>query len=375
MQAATVVRTLRLVTGLVLMTFVLAHLANLALGLRSLETMEAWRATLVGPWQSTTGRLILGSCALVHTLLGLYAMASRRSLSMSRTDWVQLTLGLVTPPLLFNHVLMTAVASELVSGYEPSYGLLLSVYWSIAPIYAIQQLFVAVFIWTHAALGLYCWLVLKPVWGRIGPVVLPLLFAVPIAALLGFAESGKEVVDKLAAETEWRAIILETAGQLGEARARLDALQAQMLTAYGVLALLALAVLFGRLLRNSLTSVRIDYDGGLFARGRSGLSILELSRMNEIPHADVCSGRGRCGTCRVHVDSGASALSAPGAAEQHVLARSNSPAGDRLACQALVMGSGVSVTRALPAFADATAARRPGEWAQEEAVAASGAAP
>ena len=43
--------------------------------------------------------------------------------------------------LLISHVLMTAVASELVSGYEPSYGLLLAMYWSIAPAYAFLQLF------------------------------------------------------------------------------------------------------------------------------------------------------------------------------------------------------------------------------------------
>src|SRR3954467_3819672 len=84
MQTATVLRNLRLVSGLVLMVFVLGHLANLSLGLHSLAAMDSWRATLLGPWQSTTGRLVLGGCALVHALLGLYAMAARRSLWMSR---------------------------------------------------------------------------------------------------------------------------------------------------------------------------------------------------------------------------------------------------------------------------------------------------
>ena len=45
--------------------------------------------------------------------------------------------------------------------------------------------------------------------------------------------------------------------------------------------------------------------GGATAQGRWGLSILEFSRLNDVPHANVCSGRGRCGTCRVHVDAGA----------------------------------------------------------------------
>jgi adenylate cyclase len=365
MHVKTVLRNARLVSGLILMAFVVSHLANLSLGLNSLATMEAWRATLLGPWQSTTGRVLLGGSALLHALLGLYAMAARRSLSMSRTDWVQLVLGVFTPPLLISHVLMTAVASEIASDYEPSYGLLLAMYWSIAPAYAFLQLFAVIFVWVHASLGVYSWLVLKPIWRRVGGFVLPVLFVVPLAALLGFAESGKEVLDKLALEGEWRTAILENAARIGEIRGQLDALKGKVLLVYGCLALLAIGVFAARILRDRMTRVRIEYDGGLVAQGRRGLSILELSRMNEIPHADVCSGRGRCGTCRVHVDSGAANLSPLNEIEAPTLARVHAAKGDRLACQARVLGAGVSVTRLLPAFADASAARQPEEWTSE----------
>jgi len=294
-------------------------------------------------------------------------MAARHSLAMSRTDAVQLALGVLTPPLLLNHVLMTAVAGEVVANYEASYGLLLAVYWSIAPVYAFQQLFVVVFVWVHAALGLYSWLVLKPVWKRIGPLVLPLLFAVPIAALLGFAESGKEVVARLAGDAEWRAAIMENTELIRGARAQLDVIQARVLLVYGGFALLAIGIFAGRILRDRMSRVRIDYDEGLTAQGRRGLSILELSRLNEIPHADVCSGRGRCGTCRVHVDAGAEHLSPRNDIEDRTLARVHASAGDRLACQARVFGSGVAVTRLLPPFADASAARQPDEWTAEPA--------
>ena len=365
MHTKTVLRNVRLASGLILMAFVVSHLVNLSLGLHSLATMESWRATLIGPWQSPAGRILLGGSALLHALLGLYALAARRSLSMSRTDWVQLALGVLTPPLLISHVLMTAVASEVASGYEPSYGLVLAVYWSIAPAYAFLQLFAVMFVWVHAALGLHSWLVLKPVWRRIGGVVLPLLFVVPIAALLGFAESGKEVVDKLANEAEWRAEILDSAGRIDQVRAQLDTIRRWVLITYGCLALLAIGVFAGRILRDRMTRVRVEYDGGLVAQGRRGLSILELSRMNEIPHADVCSGRGRCGTCRVHVDSGADHLSPLNEFEAPTLARVHAAQGDRLACQARVLVASVSVTRLLPAFADASAARQPEEWTSD----------
>jgi adenylate cyclase len=368
MHTKTILRSVRLVSGLVLMAFVVSHLANLSIGLHSLAAMEDWRVTLMGPWQTIPGRSLLAGSALLHALLGLYAMAARRSLSMSRTDVVQLVLGVLTPPLLLTHVLLTGVAAELVKEYEVSYGFILAVYWSLAPVYAFQQLFVVIFVWVHAALGLYSWLVLKPVWRRIGGLVLPLLFAVPIVALLGFAESGKEVVDKLANDAEWRARILETSASIGPARAQLDALQARVLIVYGCLALLAIAVFAGRIARDRMSRVRVDYDEGLAARGRRGLSILELSRMNEIPHADVCSGRGRCGTCRVRIDRGAEQLSPRNDIEQKTLARVRASAGERLACQARVLGSGVSVTRLLPPFADASAARQPEQWVAEPAA-------
>jgi adenylate cyclase len=370
MPANVFLRTLRLVTGLVLMAFVTGHLANLSIGLHSLAAMEDWLGTLMAPWQTPLGRVLLAGSALVHAALGLYAMAVRRTLAMKKTDWVQLVLGVLTPPLLLNHVLMTAIAPRLAADYEPSYGQLLSVYWSIAPAYAFQQLCVVLVVWVHAALGLYSWLVLKPVWRRIGGFVLPVLFAVPIVALLGFAEAGKEVVEKLANDAAWRDLILQNQARLDEARTQLAALNATLVRVYGGFVLLAVAMFAGRILRDRPTRVNVAYDAGFSAAGRRGLSILELSRLNGVPHADVCSGRGRCGTCRVHVTAGEGSLSPRNAIEDRTLERVHAAAGDRLACQARVLGAGVTVVRALPAYADASAARQPGDWAEDTPAAA-----
>ena len=374
MHAKTVLRNLRLVSGLILMLFVVGHLANLSIGLHSLAAMDEWRATLMEPWQTRLGRALLAGSALLHAALGLYAMAARHSLAMSRTDVVQLALGVLTPPLLFNHVLMTAMASTLDVDYAPSYGQILAVYWSLAPVYAFQQLFVVIFVWVHAALGLYSWLVLKPVWRRIGGIVLPLLFALPIVALLGFAEAGKEVLETLARDAGMRAYVSGNAARIGEIRAQLNAMQANMLLVYGSLVLVALAVFAVRILRNRLVSVHVAYDEGHVAHGRRGLSILELSRMNHVPHADVCSGRGRCGTCRVRIEHGADQLSARNDVEHTTLARVHAAPDERLACQARVLGKGVAVIRVLPPYADASAARRPNDWIAEPVAAEAGAA-
>ncbi|MBM3345755.1 MAG: (2Fe-2S)-binding protein [Betaproteobacteria bacterium] len=269
---------------------------------------------------------------IAHVLLGLVSIASRHSLAMSRTDVVQLVLGLLTPPLLLSHVIAMSMTARLVSEFVPSYGQILAVYWKFAPALAFQQLFAVIFVWIHGAIGLYTWLVLKPVWKRIGAVVLPLLFAVPILALLGFAEAGKEVLGKLATDAAWREDIEGMIEIARPAKEELDALQALVLTGYGALFLLALAVYVVRRLRARLVPVRVAYDGGESAAGVRGLSILELSRTNGIAHADVCSGHGRCGTCRVRVEAGADHLSPRNDIEVGTLARVGAGEHDRLAC-------------------------------------------
>ena len=185
-----IVRRVRLGSGLILLLFVTGHLCNLALGLGSVDAMERWRGALLMPWQTRLGQGLLLTAVIIHAGLGLISLASRHSLAMSRTDWVQLLLGLATPPLLVNHVVGLAVASHLVARFSPDYGFVLAVYWKYAPLLALQQLLVVVIVWVHGAIGLYSTLVLRPVWPRLAPIVIPVLFAVPILALLGFAHAG-----------------------------------------------------------------------------------------------------------------------------------------------------------------------------------------
>ena len=355
-------RNLRLVTGLVLMLFVTGHMANLMLGMHSLDAMERWRPWLMGPWRSILGQGLLVFSALIHLALGIYAITTRRSLAMSKTDVVQLVLGLATPPLLLNHAIVMHMAGEVTPNFDATFGQMLAVYWSFSPGYAIQQVCVVMVVWIHAAVGLYSWLVLKPLWRRIGGLVLPVLFAVPILALVGFAEAGKEVLGKLANDPAWLAHIRENLRLVVAITDPLNSLQSKILLVYAALVLIALGILGTRMLRERNRVVSIAYDEGFTARGRRGLSILELSRTNDVPHAHVCSGRGRCGTCRVRVEAGAPSLSPAQDAELDTLARVQAGQAERLACQARVLGDGVAVRRVLPVYADASAARAPGEW-------------
>ena len=202
-----IARRVRLISGLVLLLFVAGHLSNLALGLASVDAMERWRGVLLRPWQTGFGQALLLTAAIIHAGLGLASLASRRSLAMSRTDWVQLALGLATPPLLVNHVVGGQVTSDLMARFSADYGFVLALYWRYAPILALQQLLVVVIVWVHGAIGLYSTLVLKRSWPRLAPIVVPILFAIPILALLGFAHAGEAVLARLETDIAWRALI------------------------------------------------------------------------------------------------------------------------------------------------------------------------
>ena len=368
MANKTLLRNLRLLSGLVLMCFVIGHLANLALGLHSLGAMGAARVWLLDPWRTSVGSLLLIGSAGIHTALGLYAISSRRSWSMSRTDLVQLLLGLLTPPMLITHVMATHIAAEFDRNFNFVYGQMLAVYWSFAPRYAFQQLFVVMIVWIHGALGLYSWMVLLPVWRRIGGVVLPVLFAIPILALLGFAESGRAVLERLETDPEWKRLIIEHLRPIAAMLAQMDEAKDRALVAYAALVALALGVMVWRTLHARSKPVRVEYDAGESAIGRRGLSVLEISNSAHIAHAHVCNGRGRCGTCRVQVEQGAQSLSPLNDLEESTLARVHAPPGARLACQARVLGPGVVVTRLLPPYADASAAREPAAWVPDSAT-------
>jgi adenylate cyclase len=357
-----IVRRIRLESGLFLLLFVAGHLCNLALSLVSVDTMERWRSVLLTPWQTGLGQSLLLAAAIIHGGLGLASLASRHSLAMSRTDWVQLLLGVATPPFLVNHVVGLQMTSDLVAQFDADYGYVLAVYWRYAPLLALQQLLVVVIVWAHGAIGLYSILVLKRAWARLAPIVVPILFATPILALLGFAHAGEAVLARLAGDDVWRAQVEQNLQIIKQMRHRLDVIESGVYAIYGIAVAVAAGLLVANIFRRRRSRVVVSYDGGLTAVGRVGMSVLEVSRANHIPHASVCGGRARCGTCRIIVPADAD-LDPPAEAELAILRRVKAPADARLACQAHLRGRAVGVRRVYPAFVDAEAAREPDSWA------------
>lgn len=327
----------RLATGLVLFFYVLTHNLNHTLGLVSLDALEAGRSVFLGFWRFPLIEPLLGLSLLIHLIIGLRALYRRRSLRMPPLEALQLVLGLAAPPLLFTHVLGTTGAYHAFDTND-SYAFVLYAIWVVSPYFAFQQSAALLLTWFHGCIGLYFWLHLKPWflnWSRVFSVLALLL---PVLALTGFITGAKEVAH-LASDPDWRADFLADANppDASESAALYD-WQARILIGY----FLAIAtVLVARLLRSALQrrrAIRVHYPDGKEVVIQPGTSLLEASRIGNIPHASICGGRSRCSTCRVRVIRGDEHLNAINEEEARVLTRVKAPPGVRLACQARPTG-------------------------------------
>ncbi len=85
---------LRLATGLTLFFYVLTHNLNHALGLISLEAMDAGRIPFLAFWRFLPVEILFFVSILTHFALGMRALYQRHSLRMPLWEGVQLILGL-----------------------------------------------------------------------------------------------------------------------------------------------------------------------------------------------------------------------------------------------------------------------------------------
>ncbi|MGE5168808.1 MAG: adenylate/guanylate cyclase domain-containing protein, partial [Rudaea sp.] len=328
--AVSAVRATRLASGLIVATYVTAHLANHALGIFSIDAQEALLDILQPVWQSALGTLVLYGALLVHAGLGLYALWRRKTLRMPAWELAQLALGLVIPLLLIPHVFGTRVSQALV-GTDATYHAVVAGIWD-SPFAMLRQPLLVVIVWTHWLIGLHYWMRLRPGYRRSLPVLYPLAVMLPVLALLGFWAAGFEL---RAAASESSASVPAAPAHDPTAIARRETGEALALAIYaGLLA----AVLAGRQLRRVATTrrrgtYRIHHASGRVVTAPIGHTLLEALREADIPHASVCGGRARCTTCRVRVTQGARWLPAPAALESSALARIGAGKDVRLACQ------------------------------------------
>ena len=131
-----------------------------------------------------------------------------------------------------------------------------------------------------------------------------------------------------------RSCSAETRAPDAATEARLVLLRDRLQHTFLALLGLALLVPMVRIVRRAAGArVEVTYRGGPTVRVAPGPTLLEISRMKDVPHASVCGGRARCSTCRVGIESGLESLPPPSAAEAMTLMGINAPPNVRLACQ------------------------------------------
>lgn len=326
------VRRIRLYSGLVLFLFVSTHLLNHALGLISLQAMEAGRWLFLAVWRNPLGSVLLLGAMATHLALAFWSIYLRRHLRMPLWQATQLGLGLFIPLVLVNHAVNTRGAATAYD-YQDSYTMLVLLYWQLKPELGLWQTVLLLFSWAHGCIGIHFWLRLRTWYARTSLLLYTLAMLVPVLALLGFAQAGR-YVSVLARDPQWLSQLVANA-QVPNA-IELAALTDTRDAVLQALATLLVLTLLARGLRHwheSGRSVRIHYPNARVVSVPRGFTVLKASRQAGIAHASVCGGRGRCSTCRVRVHAPASGLPAPSEAEARVLARVGAGANVRLACQ------------------------------------------
>src|SRR5688572_564500 len=196
------IQRIRLLAGLVLFTYVTTHLLNHSLGLISLDAAEAGRFWFLAVWRQPIVTLLLYASLLTHVTLALYAIYRRRHLRIPAWEIVRLSLGLLIPLQLVNHVFGTRVAHEAF-GYRDTYAAQVLLYWVLNPQAGAQQIALLLVAWCHGWLGMYHWLRVKPHRALTLPTLQVLGPLLPLVAVLGFVAMGHQV-DALAADPAWR---------------------------------------------------------------------------------------------------------------------------------------------------------------------------
>ncbi len=328
------VRQVRLVCGLVLFTYLISHFLNHALGNISLDALAegVYYHTLF--WQFPPVSIIFYGSALIHSGLGFWALYQRRQFSWAALEPLQLVLGLSIPVLVAFHAI-AARLGETLFHLEKLYPQELYAFWVSYPFKGVQITLVLLIAWIHGCIGLFFWLRIKAFFKRAAPFLLAAAVLIPTLALLGFYQGGRAVA-ALSQDASWQANNLSERnfGTPAEQDTLNDVI-AYFITGYlGLIGIVVMARAARALNERRGGMINLSYGNGRTVRVPKGLSVLEASLRNNVPHASVCGGRARCSTCRIRVIGDHAALPEPSQREAFVLARvgSNDPS-IRLACQ------------------------------------------
>jgi adenylate cyclase len=283
-------RRIRLTTGSILFAYLTTHLLNHALGLISLEAMEAGRIWFLALWRNPVGTTAFYGSLLVHFGLALWAIYQRHHLRMPLWEALQLLLGLCIPPLLAVHFVGTRLGHEWY-GVEDLYAKTVLALWYNTPVLGVRQSLLIAIAWTHGCIGLFFSLRLRPWFSRYRIWLFTGALLLPVLALLGFVQAGRQVEFSIARNPAWIEQLKQAtnAAAIGDGADLVWVHDAIILGFWSCLAL----VLIARVIRQIAARgklIRISYPDGRKVHVPRGFSVLEASRFAGIPHALASSG-------------------------------------------------------------------------------------
>ena len=331
---------LRIASGLILFTFAITHFINHGLGLVSVDVMQSGQDIRQWVTRSGLGTALLIAAATVHFVLGIAKFIGTRTWRLGRWDVVQLIFGLLIPIFLIRHVLGTR-GIEVLFGVEADYAYAM---WAMWPNEAVSQAFLMTLVWVHGCIGIHHWLIVRPWYRRSFWLWNSLAVGIPALAYAGYVAAGR--VSALQSGYSNPFTAEQYATFVSTLQVTNMVYYALLGGALGIWLLLLIGQRFSR-------RVVVTYANGPAVPASRGLSVLDISRINRIPHASVCGGRARCSTCRVRVIEGQESLPPPTETEITVLKRVAAPANVRLACQ-LRPTADLTISTLLPGNVDAT---------------------
>ena len=292
-------RNLRMASGLILFTYIGAHLLNHALGLISLDTAEAGMEIAVEVWYSLPGTVLLYGAFATHFMMALFAVYERRTFRLPPLELLRIVLGFTMPILLIGHAASTRLAYEMF-GLSSDYTRVVSNLWATGS--QGWQLGLMAPGWLHGCLGLHFAFSRRWWYRQFRFVLFSAALLLPVLAALGFIAMGKE----LAASPAAAAAALEYLNP-DNAVQRLAIAQWKDNLLNWYFSIIG-AAFIAREIRNLIERrrkrlVSLSYPGQT-VRVPRGWSVLEASRSFHLPHAAMCGGRARCSTCRVRVTAG-----------------------------------------------------------------------
>ncbi|WP_282151770.1 adenylate/guanylate cyclase domain-containing protein [Ruegeria atlantica] len=321
---------LRIGSGLVLFAFAFFHFINIGLGLFHTDYLHGMQDARHVITRHDVGSIILYAALLIHAGLALYSISQRRTLRMPFSTGLQMVLGLLIPLQLISHIVQTRYANT-VYDVNDEMGYIIVLMW---PSYAVwMQSLLLLVVWVHGCIGLHMWLRLTRWWPKLVPYLIGLAVFVPTFALAGVLTEGRRIWADFADPFLREQYIEHYNWPSPEDFQHLFSVKDNALMAFWVALGASLAVFAIRKLWRRRHSVRVKYAQGPEVVAEKGMTLLEISQANGIPHTALCGGKGRCTTCRVIVEAGGDQLPEPGEVEARSLAAVSAPAGARLACQ------------------------------------------